>query len=137
MFETDLSNDYSIIVYSSPDLAAGNHTLWCNGVQMAGQQGGMTGRPEMPDGAVLPEPPEGGFHDGTMPAEHHEGMTPPEDGNPFEGQLPPEGMERPEGGNPDGQWKPEQEHDGLQQESTTEFLIFEGGNMFQNISQAE
>ena len=137
LFETDLNNDYSIIVYSSPDLAAGNHTLWCNGVQMAGQQGGMTGRPEMPDGAVLPEPPEGGFHDGTMPAEPHEGMMPPEDGKAFEGQLPPEGMERPEGGNPNGQWKPEQEHDGLRQETTTEFLIFEGGNMFQNISQAE
>ena len=148
VLETCPKNDYSILICSSPDLTAGTYTLWSNGVQLAGQRGGMMGRPGtpgmpgmMPGGDMSLEQPGAQMPNSTMPPEFPEGMTLPEGDQPFEGQKPPEGMGKPEGGNPvdrpGGQWKPDNRNDGLPQEQTTEFQISDGGNMFQGISQAE
>lgn len=146
-------NDYSVLIYSSPDLAAGTYTLWSDGTQLAGQGGGgMMGRPGMqgmpgmegmpnmnPDNTTPPErpedmePPEGG--------QAFEGMIPPSGEFPAGGQEPPSGAERPE--KPDmpngGEWNPNggrhpQWNDGAVQESSQEFMISDGANMFGNIS---
>ena len=120
-------NDYSILVYSSPDLAEGTYSLWSNDVKLVGQKGGMMGRPgmpAMPEGMEPPEPPEG--------MELPEGMErpePPEDFEPFEGQEPPEGFGH--GRRPGG------ENEMLPQELAPEFPVSDGGNMFENIGKAE
>ena len=136
-------NDYSILVYSSPDLTAGTYTLWSDGVQLAGQSGGSMGRPGMPGmthGGDKPfEQPGDQMQNGTTPPEIPEGMTPPEGGQPFEGQTPPEGMGQPDMGNPadrpDDSRRPGSQNNGLLQEATTQFQISDGGNLFQGISR--
>ena len=53
-------NDCSVLVYSSPDLAKGEYTLWYGDAQVSHQGGKMhpagMPRPEKPEGV---EPPEG------------------------------------------------------------------------------
>ena len=111
-------NAYSILIFSSPDLKAGNYTLWSNEQQLAGSSGGMMGGSGMGPGEMArPEDPEN--------------MQPPEGFTPPQGD---EGSNRPEkpegnrpgnaGGNPVGA-----------QEMTTDFVIRDGGNMFSGISQ--
>ncbi len=154
-FESCPENAYSVLVYSSPELTAGDYTLWSGDVQMAGMGGGIMGGPGMqgkpgmmPGGAVRPEMPEGmnppegrDPFAGLTPPEDRDplaGLTPPEDGDAFEGFIPPEDMEMPEdGGRPGGQMRPGGGNDGAEQALTTEFQITDGGNMFQNISPAE
>ena len=86
-------NDYSILLVSSPDLAAGDYTLWQGDTQLAGSTGGGMGGGMMGDpgmGGMMGGPGMGG---GSRP----EGMTPPEGMTlPENGQEPPEGMEMPE-----------------------------------------
>jgi len=132
ILEASPDNDYSILVYSSPNLTEGVYTLWRNNAQLSGQSGGMMGGPGMqgmpgmmPDGAVPPIAPEG-------PGPN--GATPPD---PPQGNAPPAGMERPEmgepGDKPDRPWRPDNGNEDLPQELTTEFRIADGGNMFQVI----
>lgn len=97
-------NSYSILVYSSSELEAGTYTLWSDEQQMEGQSSGMMGGFGMPGGRP------GGMPNGEMP----EGM--------------PEDMEIPEGG-----WNPENMGKGNEQESSTEFQINDGANMFSGI----
>ena len=108
-------NDYSVLVYSSPDLTAGNYTLWSDGTQLAGAKGGSMGmggmgmgRPGMqgmpggmpqgrPEGMPVGEMPQG--MPGGRPGGKNEGMQFPE------GEWPsqrPEGMTPPTGDFPFG-----------------------------------
>ena len=104
-------NDYSVLIYSSSDLTAGEYTLWSGGTQMAGAKGsgmgmgrpGMQGMPgNWPNGGFPEgmEPPEG-----SRPIQRPEGMEPPEGGWPTQR---PEGMELPDGEWPfEGQMPPQ------------------------------
>lgn len=146
LMESNPKNDYSILVYSSPELKAGAYTLWSDDEQLAGQSGGG-----MAGGHGTP----GMRPDGMTPPEGMENITPP-DGNPqFDGtQLPngqfsPDGHQRPGGGErpekPDGQtgggWNPDNGFNSggnwQQGELTSEFKIVDGANMFGGISYLE
>ncbi len=137
LLEQDIINDFTYWVVSSPDLKAGDYTLWQGDIQLSGvknENGGMGGRPnfgERPEGE-RPEIPEGEF------GEHPEGERPemPEGGfgeHP-EGERPeiPEGGfgERPEGEQPS---RPNGEFSGNNGNLSTVFTIQNGGNYFVNI----
>lgn len=136
-------NGYSIVVYSSPDLSAGVYTLWSDEHQLSGQSGTITGGAGRPNGMMPPEgmedmtPPEG-MEDMTPP-EGMEGMTPPEG---MEDMVPPEEMEgnmpeeRPDGP-PGGKGNSDEEGENNEQETTSEFVIYDGANMFSNIFYLE
>ena len=165
ILKTTPANDYSVLIFASPDLKAGTYTLWSGDAQLAGAKsvmsggfggrapGGMPGgeRPEMPEGMEMPDnfdpekmkpgserggmPPQG-FEPGNMP----EGFDPnnmPEgfDGKKFDGERP-QGGERPQ--MPDGQGTmpsfSSQANPNV--ETTTEFVIEKGANMFANITKA-
>ena len=98
-----LINDYSVLIYSSPTLTAGDYTLWSGGTQLGHsgtQGGGMMGFPGgRPDG----QPPEG-FDPEDLPQRPNEveggKMERPEPPEGFDPEyMPefPEGMEPPEG----------------------------------------
>ena len=113
LLEVSPKNDYSILIYSSPELKEGSYTLWNGNTQLAGQSGmvGMGGRP----GGM--EPPGG---------ERPDDFTPPRQDFP-EGQQPPQKPGRPQ----DGVFQP---YPGGNQEQTAEFFITAGANTFSNIS---
>jgi hypothetical protein len=125
-------NDYSTLVYSSPELTEGVYTLWNGEQQLAvSGGGGMGGRPGMPGGfpggGERPERPEG--MEGFAPPE---GFTPPEGWNPQERPEKPqgEGGKNPgEGGRPDGDLRPGNA-DGMTGEASTQFTIVPGANYF-------
>ncbi len=146
VLEAIQENAYSILIFSSPELVEGTYTLWSGEKQLSGysggvnMQGGMMPQGEMPEGQ---EPPEG-FEFPEMP----EGAPPVESGErpQFNGEKPEgfealQNMERPEGEEPpqmpNGE-RPErpdgQQNGGFNQnsnlESSTEFKIQNGGNMF-------
>ena len=117
-------NAYSVLILSSPDLAAGNYTLWCGDKQLAGKGGGALGRPGMPEEMTMPE--------GEMPPE---GFEPPEGFTHPNGETPPE---MPDGNRPE---KPFGERNDMPngnssdlQELSTDFIIKDGANMFGGIS---
>ena len=98
-------NAYSILVYSSPDLAEGTYTLWKGETQLSGQTGGVGGF-GMPGG--MPGGFPGGMTNGEMPENMPEGMENGEmpegfQGGMINGEMPegfPGGMtngEMPEG----------------------------------------
>ena len=131
-------NDFSVLIYSGPELKEGTYTLWSNGVQMAGQGGGMVGGPGMP--GVMPggmEPPQGERPEGMGPGE---GAAPPE-GEPPEGMDPGAGGARPGGEAPErpggGSREPNDRGQGGTQELTAEVRISAGGNMFSGIKSLE
>ena len=124
VLETTPENAYSILIYSSTELTAGDYTLWSDGTQLAGSVGGMMmGGPGgmAPGGMEQPEgftPPEGGEipegfefpEGGEMPEgfEVPESGSFPQGGDRPEGMTPPEGFEIPEGGEmPEGFTPPE------------------------------
>ncbi len=136
VLEVTPQNDYSLFIYSSPDLKEGTYTLWSKGQQLGGTSGGNMGfgggmRPdgeppenmEKPEGFEGKEPPEG-----LEKPEGFEGKEPPEG---FEGEQPPErpnGGQRPNGGfTPDGNGSDSFER-------ITDFVIKKGGNMFNSIA---
>ena len=126
--EAKPENAYTILIVSSPDLKAGTYTLWSDEKQLAGSAGGVMGGPGMgPGGMNRPEQP------GNLqpPADAGE---PPADFTPPEGGKPPEGGSRPEmpGGN--GPGNAGGNHMGAY-ETTTDFVIQDGGNMFSVILQ--
>ena len=147
ILETKPENAYSILIFSGPNLKAGNYTLWSNEKQLAGSSGGMMGGPGMGSGGMnRPEHPDNMQPpaDGGQPPE---GFTPPEGGNPSEeftppqGGTPPEGFNPPEGGNrpemPEGNRPGNAGGNNMgAQEMTTDFVIRDGGNMFSGISQS-
>ena len=147
ILETKPENAYSILIFSGPNLKAGNYTLWSNEKQLAGSSGGMMGGPGMGSGGMnRPEHPDNMQPpaDGGQPPE---GFTLPEGGNPSEeftppqGGTPPEGFNPPEGGNrpemPEGNRPGNAGGNNMgAQEMTTDFVIRDGGNMFSGISQS-
>ena len=108
-------NNFTILVFTSPDLVEGTYTLWSNGIQQAGVAGGVAGFGGGPGGP-------GGFPGGG-------GQQPPEGGFPGgEGQRPPEGGfggGRFPGGN-----------GGTAQEKTTEFVISGDENSYSQVGPA-
>ena len=114
------ANDFTYLVYASPELTAGTYTLWQGDTQLAGVAGqGMGGRGGM--GKPDMEPPEG-----FDPSQFQR----PEGGQRPEGMLPPDGAH--EGGfRPDG-------FGGAQQSGTRTklFAVTDGANFFSGISAA-
>ena len=120
-------NAFSILIYSSPNLKTGSYTLFSNGKQQQGQSGGgmMGGSGMRPEGMTPPE----GF----------DGMEPPQNRPPVEGNEPPTGQTPPP--------KPEGQNGGLPSENnndnqpvgelSSEFKINSGANILNNISQVK
>lgn len=143
-------NAYSVLIYSSSDLAAGSYTLWSGKQQLAGNSGGATGgfgRPNtVPNGGVPSEgfePPEGSEPpNGEMPQrpEMPEGFDPSKRPERPEGEMPPMGNP-PSGGEQPAQ-RPDDVRDPMQQpdgtaavgDLSTEFKIVDGANMFSGIT---
>ena len=140
ILEVKPANAYSILIFSSPNLIAGNYTLWSNEKQLAGSAGGMMGGPGMgPGGMDRPEQPDNMQPpaDGQQPPE---GFVPPEGGTPPDSFTPPQGGTPPEDG--DRPEMPEGNRTGNAGsnrvgalEMTPDFIIRDGGNMFSGISQ--
>lgn len=128
VFTCTPANDFQYLIVSSPNLTAGNYTLWQGNTQLQGSKGtgGMGGRPNMqPDGA-FPEPPEGmNDPNATRPA-------PPDGFGDPNGTHPtaPEGMDMPNG-RPGGMGGFPGGNQGTMQEASTVFQITEGSNHFQ------
>ena len=126
------ANDFSILVVSTPELAAGEYTFWQGDTQLAassGMGGGLFGGGVMPGGPRVPEGLEG-IDLSELPRfpAWEEGKEPP---------IPPEEMEEgahpPKGGfhGPGG---------GMQQESgevSKVFAIADGANYFGGVTAAE
>ncbi len=131
-------NNYSILIYSSPDLKEGDYTLWQGDKQLAGQGGGMMGRPQKPDGTGEDmTPPQGEenrpMKDGEEPPQMPQGEDFPERQEFSEGMTPPEKPDGSQGEHPDFQQKGEE----TMTESTTVFSVKKGANMFGGITLAE
>lgn len=122
VLETTPQNDYSVLIYSSPELKAGIYTLWSNDKQLGGISGGNMG-----------------FGGGMRPDDADAGRQPPEN---FEDRQPPAGMERPEGeppAKPNGEPRPNggfrPDGNGVDSlERITDFEIKNGANMFNSIA---
>ena len=140
------ANDFTYLIYASPELTAGNYTFWQGNTQLAGLASSGAGGPgggkgdqappagfdpsevQKPDGAQgqrpegMPEPPQGGFPEG-MP-EFPRGDLP-------EGQTPEAGMMPPDGSRPG--------HFGGDAQSgsrTKLFAVTAGGSFFTGLSAA-
>ena len=144
------ANDFTYLVMSSPDLTAGDYTLWQGDTQQAGSASEGMGGP----GAMGGGQPGGGAPpaDGEAPAdapELPEGAEPPSGGEVPEGEEslagegaaegegpPPDVPERPEGEEPPAGGRPE---DGTQSaaELSETFPLTEGGNFFTGIAPLE
>ena len=133
-----LSNAFSYLIVSCPQLTAGEYTLWQGEDQLAGSAGIMgggmgqfPGNMQMSEGGELPEMPEG------TPPEGMENMAPPEG---FDKGQRPEGMEKPEGMEmPEGMQRPGGDgFGGFGNQATGEishlFTIQDGGSYFTGIT---
>ena len=140
-------NAFSILIFSSPELIEDTYTLWRGETQLSGvsgemnMQGGIKPQDEMPEGAELPEgmefpekpvgvPPMENGERPQMNGQPPEGFESPGDFEKLEGSEPPQA---PDGGRPE---RPDvQENGSFPQnnnfETSTEFKIHNGGNMFQ------
>ena len=151
VFSHTPNNDFSNIIFSSPDLKEGTYTLWSGENQLEGQKGNMQGgmgRPNMMPGGEKPdgEMPENfnPFENMTPPdldnrPEMPEGVTPPD----FEaGATMPNENKKPDGttppdfnGRPDGnKFNPNDNFGGASGEKSTEFEITKGSNSFSSVS---
>ena len=130
LLEATLENAYSILIYSNYTLVPGTYHLYSGGKQLAGTSGGMGGM----GGGMMGRP--GGMQPNMQPGE----MTPPDRPNGAQqlpqGQQPPtdftmpNDFTMPQGGRPDN-------FNGTpmnSQESSPEFIIQNGGNMFSGIA---
>lgn len=149
------ANDYTYLVVSAPDLAAGTYTLWQGETQMAcgtssgaSDGRGMGGGPRpggmappdgeeppeefgMPDGLEPPEKgPEGRPEDGERPQRNEDGTITLPDGTAAD----PAQMTPPDGESRFGRTDGERQGD---VEKTVEFTIVDGGGYFSYISAAE
>lgn len=129
-------NDFTYLIFSTPNLHEDSYTFWQNDEQLAGAKGEAMGGMTPPDSFEGGQRPEGmtppnGFEGGQRP----EGMTPSDDfeiGQHPEGMTPPDGFEisqRPSG-NKSGFGMMEDV------ELSTEFMIEDGGNYFSFVSKA-
>lgn len=95
ILDTELKNDCSILIFSSPELKADKYELSVNDVPFATMQGGNMGNPsgmgfngeqppQMPEGEQPPQMPEG-----EQPPQMPEGEQPPQgNGNMMQGGRP-------------------------------------------------
>ena len=146
-------NPYSILIVSSPELVAGDYTLWSGEVQLAGSAGGgMMGgpgmggmMPQMPDGfdpSQMPEMPGGGgFPDDFDFSQMPGGMPMPEDFDPSQrpgGMAGAEGFDpnrMPEGGRgPGGMGGFPGWGSGEAGEQSEVFSVADGGAMFNKVA---
>ena len=118
-------NDYSIWIYSSPQLIEGTYTLWSGDVQLQGSIGNQTGRPGFSSGMM---PSQDRPKDGEFPKEKFdfEKMEPPQDRVPSTNDRPPRDFD---------DYELPQLHNGSKvgetsAEITSEFNIVAGRNMF-------
>ena len=145
VLEHKVENDYSILIYSSPDLKEGTYTLWNGEKQLASYSGGMMNmRPggfkpdgEIPEGMTPPELPEGKEMptrpDRPENGDFPEGQEPPTGDIPPEGFEPPKGEERPE--RPEGNMQRHDDFGETAGELTAEFKIINGANMFMGVKE--
>ena len=145
-------NPYSILIVSSPELVAGDYTLWSGEVQLAGSAGGMMGgpgmggmMPQMPDGFAPSQMPEmpggGGFPDDFDFSQMPGGMPMPEDFDPSQrpgGMAGAEGFDpnrMPEGGRgPGGMGGFPGWESGETGEQSEVFSVADGGAMFNKVA---
>ncbi|MBR4949727.1 MAG: carbohydrate-binding domain-containing protein [Clostridia bacterium] len=158
IFETTPLNDYSVLIYSSPVLKEGTYTLWSDGKKLSHSgniMGGHMGKPDFEPNGERPEIPSGErphFPSGERPhfpsgenfdifeipsrefekpkGDRPENMPIPPEGENPPTQIPNGRPQRPQmPGKPDGnQLIPNGEG-----ETSEEFKITKGGNMFGNI----
>ena len=147
-----VGNPYSILIVSSPELVAGDYTLWSGEVQLAGSAGGMMGgpgmggmMPQMPDGFAPSQMPEmpggGGFPDDFDFSQMPGGMPMPEDFDPSQrpgGMAGAEGFDpnrMPEGGRgPGGMGGFPGWGSGEAGEQSEVFSVADGGAMFNKVA---
>ncbi len=138
IFKITPANDYSILIYSSPDLVEGTYTLWSDGTQLAGAAMMFGGRGDRGPGGARPEMPDG--------MERPEGMEKPEDFDP-EKMKPNFNPENAHQDFPDGErpQMPEGEmgrggfaaRENANIELSPEFVIKKGANMFSMIGKMQ
>ena len=118
VLETSVENDYSVMIYSSPELSEGTYTLWFGDEQLSGNSETQKfGRPQMP----RPELPPA---DAEFP-----------DGKKFDKENMPERPERVENPVPD-MHNPFWTDPDLVEEKSLEFEIKNGSNYFYRINFA-
>ncbi|MBR3761628.1 MAG: carbohydrate-binding domain-containing protein [Lachnospiraceae bacterium] len=157
VFACTPENDFTYLILSSEKLTAGTYTLWCGEKQLAAGTGGMMGGfpgGRMPEGMELPEGVE--VPEGFPGGERLEGMEIPKgaespeameklnefpNGRIPEGMEPPKGMEKPEGDRGGFGGRGDRGQGGFgamdNAELSTEIIIVDGGNYFNNVSLAE
>ena len=142
------ANDFTFLVVSSPDLTAGDYTLWQGDTQLsgsasdsAGGPGGDGGRPmeggEPPADFDPRQAPEEGTQadrpqrpEGEAP-ENAAGETPAE--RPADGEITPDGAEPPAGGRGPGGGGGQMTVEDLSET----FSLADGGNFFTGVSPLE
>ena len=145
-------NDFTCLVVSSPDLTAGDYTLWQGDTQLAGSAsdgmggpGGMGGGRPMDDSQVPGDfDPQQAPTDGERP-QRPEGEAPAEFQENAGGDAPADPPERPEGeAAPDGAEPPADGRgpgsgeDGQSAADLSEiFALTDGGNFFTGVSPLE
>ena len=141
-------NDFTCLVVSSPDLTAGDYTLWQGDTQLAGSAsdtmggpGGMGGGRPM-DGGELPEDfdPQQAPADGERPQrpegeapENTDGEAPADRPERPEGETAPDGGELPAGGRGPGGSGGQMTAASLSET----FTLTDGGNFFTGVSPLE
>ena len=145
------ANDFTCLVVSSPDLTAGDYTLWQGDTQLAGSasdgMGGPGGGRPM-DGGEPPadfdprQAPEGGTPPEGERPQRPEGEAPENAGGeapddpperPADGETTPDGAEPPAGGRGPGGGEAGQSAADLSET----FTLSDGGNFFTGISPME
>ena len=145
-------NDFTCLVVSSPDLTAGDYTLWQGDTQLAGSAsdgmggpGGMGGGRPMDDSQVPGDfDPQQAPTDGERP-QRPEGEAPAELQENAGGDAPADPPERPEGeaasdgAEPPADGRgPGSEEDGQSAADLSEiFALTDGGNFFTGVSPLE
>src|SRR5699024_7608116 len=136
-------NDFTYLVVSSPDLTAGDYTLWQGDTQLAGSASDTMGGPgggrpmdggeppedfdpqQSPEGEAIPEGERPQRPDGEVP-ENSDGEAPADRPELPEGETPPDGAERPAGGRGFGGGGGQMTAEDLSET----FALTDGGNFF-------
>lgn len=119
--EVQPENDFTYLIIASDTLTAGNYTLWQDNTQLAASKSdGNSGM-------------GGGMHGGFSGGEKPEGKELPEGMELPENMERPEGMQKPESGQGRGQ------NGGIinNAETSTDFIMEDGGNYFNFVTAAE
>ena len=135
-------NDFTCMVVSSPDLTAGDYTLWQGDTQLAGSASDTMGGPGGMGGGELPEDfdPQQAPADGERPQrpegeapENTDGEAPADRPERPEGETAPDGGELPAGGRGPGGSGGQMTAASLSET----FTLTDGGNFFIGVSPLE